>query len=125
MIRACRMVTRVYQRNQCGMDGAAIAYFGLLSLVPFLIVGASVIGFLMLKFSEGDSATAYDLMASHVTQILPFLEKDLALRLREIVASREVTGVVGLIFLMLAAGRFFAALDHAIGKILRDPSHPR
>ena len=124
-MRAVRIFASVYQRNQCGMDGGAIAYFGLLSLVPFLIVGASVVGFLLLEFSEGDSASAYDLMATHVTQFLPFLEKDLALRLREIVANREVTGVLGLVFLMIAAGRFFAALDHAIGKILRDPSDTR
>ena len=118
-----RDVIALFRRHRCDIVAAGIAYFALLSLIPFLIVGASVVGFVLA--GKAGNTDPYTLIAGQVTSFLPFLEGELASRLRELVEARRVTGLVGLPTLLATSTLFFGAIERAVGAIFRRGRRPR
>ncbi len=116
-------VIALFRRHRCDIVAAGIAYFALLSLIPFLIVGASVVGFVLAD--KAGNTDPYSLIAGQVTSFLPFLEGELASRLRELVEARRVTGLVGLPTLLATSTLFFGAIERAVGAIFRRGRKPR
>ena len=93
---------------------AALAYFALLSLIPFFILAASLMGFL---FSGVDAIQAYGVVADNAERFLPFLRGDLELRFLQLVEARNITGLIGIGSLIFTAALFFLTVEQAFSAI--------
>jgi membrane protein len=89
---------------------AAIAYYTIFSIFPLLLLLISVAGSL-LKGQE-----AVDLVLEFIGQILPVSPEGLEEMLRQIVAQNNVSGIVGLVGLMIAASAVFTTLARNINR---------
>jgi membrane protein len=92
---------------------AAIAYYGLLSLFPFLLLLISVLGFL----SSSDEARAATL--SFILRYFPTRLDFVAAQLQALQRTRVPLGVVGGLALIWAALGFFSAVTSAVNHAWR------
>jgi membrane protein len=92
---------------------AAIAYYGLLSLFPFLLLLISVLGFL----SSSDEARAATL--AFVLRYFPARLDFVASQLQALQRTRVPLGVVGGLALIWAALGFFSAVTSAVNHAWR------
>ena len=123
--RVFREAGRIF-RSAHGIDRAAsIAYFALLSLVPFMVVGASVLGYVLVPLVGDKSTQAFDVLVEPILRFLPFLRGELALRLREMVEARAMTGILGVPALIVSAALVFNALGRGVGAIFHSRARPR
>ena len=104
----------VFVGSHCFFAAAALAYFALLSLIPFFILAASLMGFV---FAGVDVAEAYGVITENAERFLPFLRGDLEIQLRELVEARTVTGLIGLVSLTATAAMFFLTVEQAFSAI--------
>jgi membrane protein len=93
---------------------ASIAFFGFLSLFPLALLGLSVAGFVL----AGDVAAQQEI-ADTVTEAVPGLGVVLGDAIETAVATRGVTGLVGLIGVLLAGLRVIAIATEAISRVHR------
>ena len=102
-----------WQRDECSEMGAALAYYGIFSLFPLLLVILSVVGFLL-----GTDTDVYN-------QILRLARNSLPPSAYSIVSSTLLhlnqtsigAGLVGFGILLFAASNVFNALDRFVDKI--------
>ncbi|MFN2557468.1 MAG: YihY/virulence factor BrkB family protein [Nitriliruptorales bacterium] len=103
-----------YNEDAAGQFAAAIAYFGFLSLFPILLLGLSVVGFLL--------AGEPDLQAratEALTNAVPGLEAAIGDNIASLVDSRAATGIVGLLGLLFAGLRVVESVTVATSRIFR------
>lgn len=102
---------------------AAISFYSILSLIPFLLLLLSVAGFLLQHLGQ-DAVSQQQLYAQiegYVRAVVPFLGDDLLERLRELTARRGAYGITGLVFIMVTAGLVFRSLELAYARIFDTP----
>ena len=104
----------IFVESHCFIAAAALAYFALLSLIPFFILAASLIGFL---FAGVDVTEAYGVVTENVERFLPFLQGELELRLLDLVEARNITGLIGVGTLFVTAALFFLTVERAFSPI--------
>lgn len=98
-----------------GLEAAAsIAYFAIFSLFPLLLLLISVAGFLM----RGEEAI--ELVLGFVSQIAPTNPEGLEEVLRQVVAVRDISGLIGAAGLLLAASGVFTTLARNINRAWPD-----
>ncbi|MBN2498791.1 MAG: YihY/virulence factor BrkB family protein [Deltaproteobacteria bacterium] len=100
---------------------AAIAFYAMLSLIPFIMLLLSCSGYL-LEYLGQDYASREDLfehIASYVRAVLPFAVEDFLERLRSITANRGAYGLTGLGVLVVTAGLVFRTLELAFSRIFK------
>lgn len=92
---------------------AGLAFFFLITLIPLLLIGVSLVGFVL------STRQAEDLVIGQLAQNLPVYRRDIALTLRRIVETRGISGVLGTAILIFFATPLFSAsrliLDRLIG----------
>jgi len=92
------------------MMAAAIAFYWLLALIPLLLLGTSVIGYLV-----GSSDRAADEMIGAVRRVIPrATARDVGDFLRSLIQSRHVTGVLGVGFLLWVAMGVFEMIASSL-----------
>ncbi len=96
----------------------SIAFFSLLSIVPILLVLASLAGFLL------SSETVYTKTTELAAKFLPASASDESIIsfLNNLQTSRKLVGLFGLLGLIWAAGRTFASIESALTSIWKLPS---
>jgi membrane protein len=106
-------------------SSAAVAYFALLSFLPFLIMTLAALGFVLAALGRG-----YATQEEFITQILdttaaaiPFWHEALAQRIRELIQVREAMGIVGGVALVLTSSLVFSALEDALNRIFEVRRH--
>jgi membrane protein len=107
-------IRRVLFEDPLTMDAAAIAFYGLLSFGPLILV-LLAIGGLVLSGSE-------DMMNSireSLTLVFPAAQEKLVDQLTSFVSKSKVFGLVGVIGLLWSGSRIFGALDNALNQIWR------
>ncbi|RPJ41031.1 MAG: hypothetical protein EHM27_06930, partial [Deltaproteobacteria bacterium] len=103
---------RSFSRDGCMNLSAAIAFYSILSLIPFLFLlvwGASLI--------LGSSDAAYLMAINFINQVIP---KTGLLIFREVQAISQRAGVlgwVGLFSLLWTASVIFSSLEYAMGVV--------
>jgi membrane protein len=102
-------ITR-FMRVQGIEASAAIAYYMIFSIFPLLLLLIWVAGNI-LKGQE-----AIDIVLEFISQILPVSPEGLEGMLRQIVAQSNVSGVIGLIGLMIAASAVFTTLARNVNR---------
>jgi membrane protein len=101
-----------------GLEGAAsIAYFTIFSIFPILLTLISVAGFLL------SGQEAVDLVMEFISQIAPTAPEGFEETLRQIVQSRDISGIIGLLGLLISASGVFTTLARNINRAW--PEAPR
>ncbi|HWU38512.1 MAG TPA: YihY/virulence factor BrkB family protein [Candidatus Acidoferrum sp.] len=95
------------------MMAAAIAFYWLLAIIPLLLLGTSVIGYLL-----GSSDQAVDEMMRIARRMIPrATAHDVENFLRALIQSRHVTGVLGIGFLLWAAMGVFEMIASSLTRL--------
>ncbi|MEX2274053.1 MAG: YihY/virulence factor BrkB family protein [Actinomycetota bacterium] len=97
-----------------GPRTAALAFYGFLSLFPLLLLGLSLLGFVL------DESQVRE-WSARIGETIPGLETLVGRNLEVLVRSRTSVGMIGLISLLWAATGGIGALQRALGAIFRVP----
>jgi membrane protein len=111
-----------WQQDDCLEMGAALAYYGLFSMFPMILVSLSIVGFLI-----GPSTVAYDAVLNFAQEALPPDAFPLVqATLTEFSTGRTSASIVGFGILLFTSGSFFGALSRSFDKIWHTkPRHHR
>ena len=102
-----------WQRDECWEMGAALAYYGIFSLFPLLLVILSIVGFLL-----GADTHVYNQLLSLAQNTLPPAAYSVVVStLRHLNRSSIGAGLVGFFLLLFTASNFFDALNRYVNKI--------
>jgi membrane protein len=110
---------RGFYKDDCHIMAAAISFFAILSLIPFLLLLISIVGF-VLSYLGHEYASQEELFAhvsTYVRAVVPFLTDDVMQRLSGIVSNRGAYGLTGLVFLFVTAGLVFRTLELAFARV--------
>ncbi len=101
---------RYFNRAQGLEAAAAVAYFAIFSLVPLVLTLTSLAGFLLKR------EQAVDLVLKFIFEVAPVSPNWLDKILREIVAQRSISGIIGLVGLLLSASGVFLTMARNINR---------
>ena len=110
-----RRLTEGYSTHQCGLMACACAYCALLSLVPLLVIGIAVLGFVL----GGNEKSLHEVQiairsyAPHNVDFLNTINEILARILRD----RRLIGIAGLTGWLWAAHQAFLSMQPAMNII--------
>jgi membrane protein len=105
------------------MYAAAVAFYALLSLIPLVVLFASVAGY-VLHFLGGDSPAEMDRLLHDVVvqieRVIPYLGESFENDLRRIIEHRGGLGAFSVIALGLTASQVFRALEVSHAHVFAD-----
>ena len=102
-----------WQRDECSEMGAALAYYGIFSLFPLLLVILSIVGFLL-----GADTPGYNQLLIWAESSFPPLAYGIVVNtLLHLNQSSIEAGQVGFLLLLFTASNIFGALDRFVSKI--------
>jgi membrane protein len=106
-----------YARDHGPMYAGALAFYAILSLIPLIILFASVSGF---AIAGGDDsaidASLRDVMVQ-LRKIIPYIEPRLEDDLRMVIKNRRSLGAVGFFVLLISASEVFRAVEFGLARI--------
>jgi len=109
-------VLRRLREHDLMMMAAAIAFYWLLALIPFLLLGTSAIGYLL-----GSSDRAVDEVMGTARRLIPrATARDVEVFLRSLIQSRHVTGVLGVGFLVWVVMGVFEMIASSLTTLTGD-----
>jgi membrane protein len=128
--RILRESARRFRESNATLSAAALSYFAVLSVIPFLMVGVTVLQWFdatpTASSSTQMSAEAYEVIARPIRELLPFVDDGLAFQVRAMVQSRQWTPGFGFLILAFTASLFAYGLQRSMNNIFRGPqSSPR
>jgi len=110
-----------FYRDDCHIMAAAISFYAILSLIPFLLLLLSISGYVLnhlgQEYSSQEELFAH--LGTYIRAVVPFLTNDLMNRLGGISANPEAYGITGLIILFITAGLVFRTLELAFARALK------
>lgn len=112
VLRALRLAGRHWADDECDKRAAAIAYYGLLSFFPFIILLAS-----MASLVVGDDAADIQRALSPLRPMLPQLGAAFWDRVQDLVERRGLLSVFSLVVLVLLATRVTVAIESSLAAI--------
>jgi membrane protein len=119
----CREVWNIFweARRAFLLDGclnlsAALAFYTILSLIPFLILLISGAAFLL-----GSSEAAFMMALSFFNQVFPHAGSLVFEEAKSISQRAEVMGLVGFLSMLWTASVIFSSLEFAMGIVFRVP----
>lgn len=102
-----------YDLGGGGLVAAGLAYTSLLALLPGMLLGVSILGFLVRDPADQERIVAF------IGQALPPLEDIARAAFQQVSAGAVPTGVIAIAGLLWGASRFYANLDTAFSHIFR------
>ncbi|MCS6776776.1 MAG: YihY/virulence factor BrkB family protein [Chloroherpetonaceae bacterium] len=111
-----RRITDAYNTHQCGLLAGACAFSALLSVVPLLAVGISVLGFFM-----GSSESALNDVLVALKSYVPVDPPLLKELLRRIINDKRLIGTFGLLGLLFTAHQTFLSMQPVMNIIWNVP----
>lgn len=91
---------------------AGLAFFFMVSLIPVVLIGVSMLGFVL------SARAAEEAVIGHLARNFPVYSREIARALRRIVETRGVSGVVGSVVLVFFATPLFGAARLVIHRVL-------
>lgn len=121
-VRYLRRLTDAYMNHQCGLMACAVAYCGILSLVPLIIVAVAILGFVFQYMFPGHAhdgrAHALAETVRAIQNYVPFVNVGfLREQLTEVLDKSQIMGIFGMTFLIWGAHQTFLALQPAMNLI--------
>lgn len=118
LVKLARAVHRRYGEDSASYLASAVAYHAFLSLFPLMLLGLSVLGFLL-----AEDPTAQAEWIDRLSQSVPGLQDLIGDSLRAVVNQRAGAGLIGLIGLAWTGIGVVGAAGHALGKVFRVPEN--
>ena len=118
--KTSQLIVRVFlkwQRDECLEMGAALAYYGIFSLFPLLLVILSVVGF----FLGADTNIYNQLLTLAKNSFPPAAYNIIISTLVHLNQDSIEAGLVGFLLLLFTASNVFAALNRFVNKIWQVP----
>lgn len=112
MVSGFRGVLRGFFAHQGFFLAAGLSFFFLICLVPLLFLVVSAAGFVL------SSETAAKRVIDQLTQIIPVYRREITRALLRVVATRELSGILGTVILVLFSTQLFAAIRLVLNRIL-------
>lgn len=113
MLRSFRGAFSRFSASDGFLISAGLAFFFLVTLIPLVLIGISLVGFVL------STRQAEELVIGQLAQNLPVYKRDIALTLRRVVETRGISGVLGTVILIFFATPLFSAsrliLDRLVG----------
>lgn len=112
------LVRDILMQDNLPLLAGSISFFSLLSIVPVLLVLASLTGFLL------SSETVYGKTTDLAARLLPASVSDQSIIhfLNNLQAKRKLVGLFGLLGLVWTASRIFGSIETALNSIWKLPS---
>lgn len=111
-----RFLVELYHKtvydDDCPSLAAAIAFYAILSFLPFVILAVSIISFFV-----ASSDAALGKIQTFLSQSLPGSTTATLAMLSSTLAKKTVFGIVGLVGLLWGSMRVFAVLERAMNRI--------
>lgn len=112
MGRYARRIWTAFSAHQCSLMACACAYCALLSLVPLLVVGISILGFIV----GGSDRALTDVIAS-IHAYVPINPGFLRETLYRVLQDRRIIGAFGFVGLIYGAHYTFLSLEPAMNMV--------
>lgn len=106
-----------YARDHGPMYAGALAFYAILSLIPLIILLASVSGFALAGGDDAALDASLNEVMVQIRKIIPYIEPRLEDDLRTIIRNRRSLGAVGFVALLLSASEVFRAVEFALARI--------
>ncbi len=113
-----RDVSREFVHDNGSLVAAAIAFYGLLSVIPLLLLGIGAMGYVL------GSQRAFSEVASLIREYIPVGTEELRANLDAIRQSSGVVSGVGLLGLLWSGSQIFVTLQYAMNIALDATSKP-
>lgn len=110
-------IRRVLFEESLTMHAAAIAFYGLLSFGPLMIVLLAIAGLVI-----SESTALMDSVRDSLALLLPVAQQNLVDQLTAFVSRSTVFGIVGIVGLFWSGSRIFASLESSLNAIWRVPA---
>lgn len=111
-MRPLRRALRGFVAHQGFFLAAGLAFFFLICLVPLLFLLVAAAGFVL------SSETAAGRVIAQLTQIIPVYKREITRALLRMVATRELSGILGTAILILFSTQLFAAIRLVLNRVL-------
>ncbi len=112
MIRGFRSAFSGFFAHQGFFLAAGLSFYFLICLIPFLFLFIAGVGFIL----SSEAATRQ--VINQLTPILPVYQKEITRFLLRIVATRNVSGILGTVILILFSAQLFSATRVVLDRIL-------
>jgi YihY family inner membrane protein len=109
--RFLRSVFRGFRRNQGMLLSGAVAYYTLLSIIPFLILTLIVLSHFM------EEHQLFQTVSNYLEMMVPGYAVTLTAQVREFLKHREVIGIVGFLVMLFFSTMAFTVLENAMSVI--------
>lgn len=111
LARFLRSVFRGFKRNQGMLLSGAVAYYTLLSVIPFLILTLIVLSHFM------EEHQLFQTVSNYLEMMVPGYAVTLTAQVREFLKHREVIGIVGFLVMLFFSTMAFTVLEKAMSVI--------
>jgi len=105
---------RAFSQDGCMNLSAALAFYTILSLIPFLFLTVSAAGFIL-----GSSDEAHRMAISVFDRLFPQASAVIFKEVKAISQRAGVLGWVGILSLVWTASIIFSSLEYAMGEVFR------
>jgi len=105
---------RAFNLDGCMNLSAALAFYTILSLIPFLFLIISAAGFIL-----GSSDEAHQMALSFFDRLFPQASASIFKEVKAISERAEVLGWVGILSMIWTASVVFSSLEYAMGVVFR------
>lgn len=105
---------RAFSRDGCMNLSAALAFYTILSLIPFLFLIVSAAGFIL-----GSSDEAHQMAMSFFDRLFPQATEVIFKQVKAISQRAGVLGWVGILSMIWTASVIFSSLEYAMGVVFR------
>ncbi len=112
---------RGFYQDDGHIMAAAIAFYAILSLIPFLLLLLSFAGYLLSHFQQDYTSQEelFNHLLTYVQAVVPFLGEDVMARLQGMVSNRQAYGLTGIVVLLITSGLVFRTLELAFARIFK------
>ena len=114
-----------FAHDDCHIMAAAISFYAILSLIPFLFLLMSISGYVLEHIGK-DYANQDELfshISTYVKAVVPFLSDDIMNRIEGLLRNRQAYGITGLLILLITAGLVFRTLELAFARVFDSRRH--
>ncbi len=111
MIRGLRRACSTFFANNGFFLAAGLSFYFLICIIPFLFLVISAAGFVLRR--EAAAAT----VVAQLTQTFPVYRREISRALVHIVATRGVSGVLGIVILILFSTQLFGAMRLVLAQL--------
>jgi membrane protein len=111
-----KTVFQEFGRDNGTLMAASVAFYLLLSIIPLMLVGVSILGFFLNPARAADQAFRF------LNQFIPVGKATINQAIEAVISARGSLGVAGLIGTALTATGGFATLENAINVLWNRPN---